>query len=465
MELLVNLKFKLKSSIVFVFMVCLVYYFTMTLFKMDDSLKPLAERMKPVSFDEFVGQEHVTGQGKALRRLIEADRLTSIILYGPPGCGKTSIANVISNITKAGFVVLNAVTHGLKELRQVINQAKDNAEMYSKRTIVFIDEIHRFNKTQQDGLLPAVEKGHIILIGATTFNPFFYLVPALASRTTLIELKPLDEKSLKQIAQNALNDKKRGLGNKKVKMEDRVLDFLILQSGGDSRRLLNALEIAVLTTPENDKGEIVITREDAEQSIQRRGVLYDRDGDFHYDIISAFIKSMRGSDVNASLYYLARMLEAGEEISFIARRCAIFAAEDVGLAEPFALTFAESAYSLVEKIGMPESRLILAQLVTFLAGSPKSNSTTIAIGKAIEYVNTNEMLQVPSHLKDSHYKGAKKLGHGLGYKYPHDYPGHWVEQNYLETQLDFYTPTENGKEINVKKYLEWIESLRKKHGK
>ncbi len=437
----------------------------MSLFKMDDSLKPLAERMKPENFDDFFGQEHVTGSGKILRRLIEADRLTSIILYGPPGCGKTSIANVISKKTNAGFVTLNAVTDGLKELRQVIKQAKDNAAMYSTRTIVFIDEIHRFNKTQQDGLLPAVEKGHIILIGATTFNPFFYLVPALASRTTLIKLEPLDEIAMKNIAQNAINDSKRGLGKKHLVVSDEVLDFFVLQSGGDSRRLLNALEIAALTTNANLEGKIVVTLEDAEQSIQRKGILYDRDGDSHYDIISAFIKSMRGSDVNASLYYLARMLEAGEEISFIARRCAILAAEDVGLAEPFALTFAESAYSLIEKIGMPESRLILAELVAFLAGSPKSNSTTIAIGKATDYVNNNNTLGVPPHLRDSSYKSAKKLGHGVGYKYPHNYPGHWVDQQYLEQPLEFYTPTENGKEINIKKYLEWIESLKEKYSK
>ena len=318
----------------------------MSLFQMDDSLKPLADRMKPRNLDEFIGQEKIVGKGKMLRRLIEADRLTSLILYGPPGCGKTSIANVISRITSARFETLNAVTDGLKELREIIAQAKTQIEYHGKRTVVFIDEIHRFNKTQQDGLLPAVEKGHIILIGATTFNPFFYLVPALASRTTIIEMTPLHPDDLKKIAKLALSDKERGLGMRNIEIPEDVIDFLVDCSGGDSRKLLNALEIVSLTALVDENGMTRITMADAEESIQKRGLLYDRDGDSHYDVISAFIKSMRGSDVNASLYYLARMLESGEEISFIASRCAIIAAEDIGLAEPFAITFADSAYEL-----------------------------------------------------------------------------------------------------------------------
>lgn len=434
----------------------------MSLFQMDDSLKPLADRMKPRNLDEFIGQEKIVGKGKMLRRLIEADRLTSLILYGPPGCGKTSIANVISRITSARFETLNAVTDGLKELREIIAQAKTQIEYHGKRTVVFIDEIHRFNKTQQDGLLPAVEKGHIILIGATTFNPFFYLVPALASRTTIIEMTPLHPDDLKKIAKLALSDKERGLGMRNIEIPEDVIDFLVDCSGGDSRKLLNALEIVSLTALVDENGMTRITMADAEESIQKRGLLYDRDGDSHYDVISAFIKSMRGSDVNASLYYLARMLESGEEISFIARRCAIFAAEDIGLAEPFALTLAASAYELVEKIGMPESQLILSELVAYLAGSPKSNSTTLAIGKARDFVNKGKALQVPVHLRDSHYQGAKRLGRGIDYKYPHDYPGHWVNQKYMEEEIVFFTPGNLGREKKIKDYLDWIQSLKGK---
>lgn len=434
----------------------------MSLFQMDDKLKPLAERMKPRTFKEFIGQDDIIGPKKMLHRLIEADRLSSLILYGPPGCGKTSIANIIKNKTKSEFAILNAVTDGLKELRAIINEAKQRIEYYKVRTIVFIDEIHRFNKTQQDGLLPAVEKGHIILIGATTFNPFFYLVPALASRTTIIKLNPLSVEDLKKILNNAINDKERGFGNEKITLEEGVEDFLAVQSNGDSRSILNALEIGVLTTPPDENNLIRITMEDAQEMIQKRAVRYDKDGDYHYDVISAFIKSMRGSDVDASLYYLAKMLEAGEDISFIARRCAIFAAEDVGLAEPFALTLANSAYSLVEKIGMPESKLILSELVTFLAGSPKSNSTTIAINKGLEYIRNNKSFDVPKHLKDSHYKGAKKFGHGENYKYPHNYPGNWVDQQYIEKEISLYIPGENGKEVKIKEYLDWIKSLKEK---
>jgi putative ATPase len=432
----------------------------MSLFNMNDKLKPLAERLKPQTLDDFYGQEEVLGEGKMLRRLILADKLTSLILYGPPGCGKTSLAGIIAKLTKSEFETLNAVTDGLKELREVIAAAKRRIEYNNIKTIVFIDEIHRFNKTQQDGLLPAVEKGHIILIGATTFNPFFYLVPALASRATIIELNPLDEKALNKILDNALSGKYLPEGIKGIELDAAARKFLITSSGGDSRKLLNALELGILSTPPDEEGSINITVYDAQEMIQKRTILYDRDADLHYDIISAFIKSMRGSDVNASLYYLARMLEAGEEVSFIARRCAIFAAEDVGLAEPFALTLAAAAYDLVEKIGMPESRLILSELVTFLAGSPKSNSTTTAIFKATEFINEGKALSVPVHLKDSHYKGAKKLGHGKGYLYPHDYPGKVVNQEYLAENLEFYTPGSNGKEKNIKEYLLWVEKIK-----
>jgi len=423
---------------------------------------PLSERMKPQNLNEFFGQNEILGEGKLLRRLIETDRLTSCILYGPPGCGKTSLARIVSSITKSEFITMNAVTDGLKELREVIEDSKKQLEFYQKRTLVFIDEIHRFNKTQQDGLLPAVEKGIIILIGATTFNPFFYLVPALASRTTIFEMKMLTNDDLKRIFHFSLNDKNRGFGNKKIELENDVEDFLITQAGGDARKLLNAIELGILSTKENSDGVIKLSLDNAREMIQKRVLLYDRDGDLHYDIISAFIKSVRGSDVNASLYYLARMLESGEDIRFIARRCAILAAEDIGLAEPFALVLAQSAFDLVEKIGMPESALILSELVTFLAGSPKSNSTTIAIGKATEFVKQGKTLDILNHLRDKSYKGAKKLGHGEGYLYPHDFPGHVVEQEYIEEKLDFYNPGSNGKEKIIKEYLNWIKEVKER---
>ncbi|AZR73084.1 AAA family ATPase [Anoxybacter fermentans] len=417
---------------------------------------PLAARMRPRTLDEFIGQEEIVGEGRLLRRAIQADRLTSMIFYGPPGCGKTTLARVIANTTQSEFETLNAVTSGVKDIREVIEKAKKRYEMYQKRTILFIDEIHRFNKAQQDALLPAVEDGTIIFIGATTENPYFEINSPLISRSRIFQLRPLTQKEIKIILKNALKDKERGLGNYKVRITDKALNHLANVANGDARSALNALELAVLTTPENEDGVINIDLEIAEESIQKRAVNYDKDGDNHYDTISAFIKSMRGSDPDATLYWLAKMIKAGEDPRFIARRILIHAAEDVGLANPHALIVAAAAAQAVEYVGMPEARIPLAEAALFIATAPKSNAVIKGIDSALEVVEKEEVGSVPKHLKDTHYLGASKLGHGEGYKYPHDFPGNYVPQEYLPLNMKgrkFYHPTENGYEKQIKEYL------------
>ncbi len=426
--------------------------------------------MRPVSLVEYVGQEHILAPGQLLSRAIRSDKLSSVVLYGPPGTGKTTLASVISNETKSHFEALNAVSSSVAEIRKVIEQAKKRTEVKGQKTILFIDEIHRFNKSQQDVLMPDVEKGNPILIGATTHNPFFSIVPALLSRSLVFELKPLTPEHLKTVMRRALSDKERGLGKNSAQIDDDALDFLSQVSDGDARRALNALELAVLTTPpvppslnkEGGQGGVIhITRKIAEESIQKKAVVYDVDGDAHYDTISAFIKSMRGSDPDASLYYLAKMLYAGEDPRFIARRIVICAAEDVGNADPQALVVANAAFQVSEFVGMPEARIPLAQAVVYIACAPKSNASYLAIESAMKDVAENRTLEVPKHLKDSHYKGAEKLGHGEGYKYAHDYEGHHVAQEYLERKVKYYFPTEQGAEKKLKEYLEKLSEPRK----
>ncbi|MBI4689177.1 MAG: replication-associated recombination protein A [Nitrospirae bacterium] len=412
----------------------------MGLFNKNSDLKePLAYRMCPLTIEEYIGQRHILGEGKLLRRAIEADRITSIILYGPPGTGKTALAKVIANRTNAYFEWLNAATVGLEELRKVIKKARGN-KLSGGRTILFLDEIHRFNKLQQDALLPDVEEGNITLIAATVENPFFYVNSALLSRSQVFELKPLSSEELLVVLKNALDDKERGLGGLNISVMDGSLEHIAKMSDGDARKALSALEIAVLTTPPDDSGRVVITRETAEESIQKKAVVYDRKGDQHYDTISAFIKSMRGSDPDAAIYYLAKMIYAGEDPRFIARRIVICAAEDVGLKDPMALVLATSALKAVEFVGMPEARIPLAEAVIYIANAPKGNAAYMAIEDALKDVATEETMEVPDHLKDSHYPGAKKLGHGTGYKYPHDYPEGIVEQEYIKEMKKYYKP-------------------------
>ncbi len=410
----------------------------MELFKEETSVSPLAYRMCPRTLDEYVGQRHILGPGKLLRRAIEADRITSLILYGPPGTGKTALARIIAEKTKAHFEWLNAATIGLDEIRKVINQAKVR-KANGIHTIVFLDEIHRFNKLQQDALLPDVEEGNIILIAATVENPFFYVNSALLSRSQVFELKPLTEEDILRVLNNALQDKERGLGNLDIIADENSLKHIAKMSDGDARKALSALEIAALTTPPDDNGQIRITLEIAEESIQKKLIVYDKKGDQHYDTISAFIKSMRGSDPDAAVYYLAKMLYAGEDPRFIARRIVICASEDVGNADPMALVVATSALRAVEFIGMPEARIPLAQATIYIAKASKSNASYRAIEAALKDISTEETMEVPDHLKDSHYPGAKKLGHGIGYKYPHDYGGD-VEQDYLPKKKKYYNP-------------------------
>lgn len=417
---------------------------------------PLAMRMRPRNLEEYIGQEEIVGPGKLLRRAILADQLSTLIFYGPPGTGKTALAQVIAQSTKAEFVQLNAVTAGVGEIRQVVQEAKDRLGMYQKRTILFIDEIHRFNKAQQDALLPYVEDGTIILIGATTENPYFEVNPALLSRSRIFKLEPLKSEEVRVILERALKDKERGLGNLPVKITPEALEHFVQVSGGDARKALNALELAVLTTPPDDEGYINIDLAVAEESIQERAVLYDKSGDQHYDVISAFIKSMRGSDPDASLHWLARMLAAGENPRFIARRMVILAAEDVGLADPHALTIATAAAQAVEFVGMPEARLPLAEACIYLACAPKSNSVITAIDQALRDVATKDIGVVPLHLRDRHYSGAKQLGHGKDYLYPHDFPGNFVKQQYLPEPLlgsVYYRPSGNGAEKALSKSL------------
>ncbi|SET50610.1 putative ATPase [[Clostridium] aminophilum] len=425
---------------------------------------PLASRMRPQNLDEVVGQQHIIGPGKLLYRAIKADKLGSLIFYGPPGTGKTTLAQVIAHTTKSRFEQINATTAGKKDMEEVVRRAKDELGMYQKRTILFIDEIHRFNKGQQDYLLPYVEDGTVTLIGATTENPYFEVNGALLSRSRIFELKPLEKEDIVTLLQRAVKDTEKGMGSYGAVLADDAADFLADMAGGDARAALNALELGVLTTEKSGDGNIHITLEVAEQCIQKRAVRYDKNGDSHYDTISAFIKSMRGSDPDAAIYYLARMLYAGEDIKFIARRMMICAAEDVGLADPNALNIAVSASLAAERVGLPESNLILAEAAAYIASAPKSNSTTNAIFAAQNAVAKGKLGPIPPHLQDAHYKSSGKLGHGIGYKYSHDFPNHYVTQQYLPDDLVgtvFYEPSGNGYE---KKIAEWMDFIRKEAG-
>jgi len=419
---------------------------------------PLASRMRPTTLEEVVGQQHIIGKDKLLYRAIKADKLGSIIFYGPPGTGKTTLAKVIANTTSAEFKQINATVAGKKDMEEVVKEAKDLQGMYGKKTILFIDEIHRFNKGQQDYLLPFVEDGTIILIGATTENPYFEVNGALLSRSSIFELKALSREDIRTLILRAVNDTEKGMGSFHAQIDEDALDFLADISGGDARNALNAVELGILTTDRSEDGIIHITLDVASECIQKRVVNYDKKGDNHYDIISAFIKSMRGSDPDAAVFYLAKMLYAGEDIRFIARRIMICASEDVGNADPMALTVAVSAAQAVERIGMPEAQIILSQAVTYVATALKSNSACNAIFAANEAVR-NYKTTVPVHLQDAHYKGAQKLGHGTGYKYAHDYPGHYVKQQYLPDEIKdarFYEPGDLGYEKSIKEYLEKI---------
>lgn len=421
---------------------------------------PLAARMRPTTLDEVVGQQHIIGKDKLLYRAIRADKISSVIFYGPPGTGKTTLAKVIANTTSAEFTQVNATVAGKKDLEEVIQIAKDTLGMYGKRTILFIDEIHMFNKGQQDYLLPFVEDGTIILIGATTENPYFEVNGALISRSQIFELKPLETEDIKALLIKAVTDENKGMGAYRAQIDEDALEFLADMAGGDARHALNAVELGVMTTERSEDGWIHITIEVAQQCIQKRVIRYDKTGDNHYDTISAFIKSMRGSDPDAAVYYLAKMLKAGEEVAFIARRIMICAAEDVGNADPNALVVATNASLAVERLGMPEGRIVLAQAATYVACAPKSNSCICAIDAAMETVEQTGNLPIPTHLQDAHYKGAAKLGHGDGYRYAHSYPKHYVEQQYLPYELtgkEFYRPSGNGYEKKIKEHMKWLK--------
>lgn len=420
----------------------------------EDKDLPLAVRMRPRNLDEYVGQNHILGKGKLLRRAIEADRLSSLILYGPPGTGKTSLAWCIVNITKAHYLAINATTSNVEELRKVISAAKYKKSSSGAKTILFIDEIHRFNKAQQDVLMPDVEEGNPILIGATVHNPYFYLAAPLLSRSVVCELKPLSQEDILRILNSALEDKARGFGDLKIKADKKALVFLAKACEGDARRALNALELGALTTQPAKNGVIDFNLEVASESLQKKPVVYDKDEDAHYDTASAFIKSMRGSDPDAAIYWMAKMLYAGEDPRFIARRICILAAEDVGNADPMALVLANAALQISEFVGMPEARIPLAQAVTYVASAPKSNAAYAALEKATSDMEKQRVQEVPDHLKDASYRGAEKLGHGQGYKYAHDYPGHYVQQKYTRRKVRYYEPTDIGYEAKIKQRLE-----------
>mgnify|MGYP004464002791 CR=1 FL=1 len=420
---------------------------------------PLASRLRPRTLDEIVGQKHILGKDKLLYRAIRADKLSSLIFYGPPGTGKTTIARVIANTTRADFTQLNATVAGKKDMEAVVNRAKDNLGMYGRKTILFVDEIHRFNKGQQDYLLPYVEDGTVILIGATTENPYFEVNGALLSRSVIFELKPLEKADILELIHRALTDTERGMGSYGADITEDAAEFLADIAGGDARSALNAVELGVLTTEQSEDGRIHLTQEVMAECIQKRTVRYDKTGDNHYDTISAFIKSMRGSDPDAAVYYLAKMIYAGEDERFIARRIMICASEDVGNADPMALTVAVSAAQAVERIGFPEAQIILAQAASYVACAPKSNSAVNAISAAMESVKTKRT-SVPPHLQDAHYPGAGKLGHGTGYKYAHDYPNHYVEQQYLPDEVlgeKFYELSDNGYERQIKERFRKIK--------
>ena len=425
--------------------------------------EPLAQRLKPSTLDEFIGQEHILAKDKLLYRSIKGDRITSLIFYGPPGVGKTSLAKIIAKTTKCNYVELNAVTSGIKDIKNVIDEAIKEISMSGKKTILFIDEIHRFNKTQQDSLLPHVEKGIVTLVGATTENPFFEVNKALLSRSMIFKLEPLSKKNIMSLLDRALMDKKLGYGNVNIKLYDEAKEFVCDNAGGDGRRALNALELAVLTTNKREDGIIHITLDVVEECMQKKQVSYDKGGDYHYDIISAFIKSIRGSDPDAAIHYLARMLYGGEDPEFIARRIVISAAEDIGNADPYALLIANAALNAVKFIGMPEARIPLAQAVTYLAGAPKSNAAYNAINLALEDVEKEEIGRVPLHLRGSNYSGSQVLNEGAKYKYPHDYENHYVRQQYMPKELinkKYYIPTSMGYEKRIKDRLDILKNMK-----
>lgn len=416
---------------------------------------PLAYRMRPETLEDFVGQEHIVGKGTLLHRAIQADQLGSVIFYGPPGTGKTTLARIIANTTKANFSQLNAVTAGKKDIENVIAQARTNMGLNSSRTILFIDEIHRFNKAQQDALLPAVEEGIVILIGATTENPYFEVNNALLSRSRIFQLQPLQKEHIKKLIRRAMTDPVKGLGNIEAEITEEAIDFLAELSGGDARTALNAVELGVTTTPMNSEGKIILDLETAQQCIQKKAFRYDKDGDAHYDVLSAFQKSIRGSDPDAAIHYLARLIEGGD-LKSICRRLLVIASEDIGLAYPNAITIVKSCVDAALQVGFPECSLNLAQAVLVLATAPKSNSAGTAIFKALEDIRTKEVGQIPPSMRDAHYSGSAKLGHGVDYKYPHDYPNHYVQQQYLPDELvgtRYYEPCDNKTERAIRDYL------------
>ena len=427
--------------------------------KSQEREAPLASRLRPATLEEMVGQQHIIGKDKLLYRAIKADKLSSVIFYGPPGTGKTTLARVIANTTSAEFTQINATVAGKKDMEAVVEKAKETLGMYQRKTILFVDEIHRFNKGQQDYLLPFVEDGTIILIGATTENPYFEVNGALLSRSVIFELYPLSREDVRELILRAVYDEKKGMGGYGAQIDEEAVEFLADLAGGDARNALNAVELAVLTTAPSADGKIHITLDVASECIQKRVVRYDKGGDEHYDTISAFIKSMRGSDPDAAVYYLAKMLYAGEDIKFIARRIMICASEDVGNADPQALSVAVAAAQAVERVGMPEAQIILSQAVLYVATAPKSNSAVNAISAAMENVR-NYKTTVPAHLRDGHYQGAKKLGRSTGYQYAHDYPHHYVRQQYLPDEIlgtRFYEPGDNGKEKEIKAWMEFLK--------
>ena len=426
-----------------------------------DRVAPLAVRMRPRSLDEFVGQEHFLGPGKLLRRMLEADRLTSVIFYGPPGTGKTTLAQLIATYTKSHFEQVNAAAVGVKEVRKLLDDAKERLANTGQRSVLFLDEIHRFNRAQQDILLPDVEAGLVLLVGATTENPFFAVNSPLISRSQIFQFAPISEEDIRKLVRRAIADPERGFGKMSIAIDDAAVDLWATKSDGDARRALMALEVAVLSMMK-EHGEferIHITLDVAEQSIQRKAIVYDGTGDEHYDAASALIKSMRGSDPDAAVYWVARMLEAGEDPRFVARRIAILASEDIGNADPRAISVAAAAFDIVEKIGMPEAQITLSQAAIYMATAPKSNASYVAITRAMEDVREGRTLPVPKHLRDTHYGGSAKLGHGKGYKYAHDFEGGFVEQDYLGVDIIYYEPTDRGYEGEIR---ERLENLRKR---
>ena len=427
-----------------------------------DKESPLASRLRPATLDEVVGQQHIIGKDKLLYRAIKADKLGSVIFYGPPGTGKTTLAKVIANTTSADFKQINATVAGKKDMEEIVKEARDSLGMFGRKTILFVDEIHRFNKGQQDYLLPFVEDGTLTLIGATTENPYFEGNGALLSRSRGFELKPLEREDIRELIRRAVYDRDKGMGAYNAVIDEEAMNFLADVANGDARAALNAVELGIMTTERDAAdGKIHIDIDVAQECIQKRVVRYDKDGDNHYDTISAFIKSMRGSDPDAAVYYLARMLYAGEDMKFIARRIMICAAEDVGNADPQALVVAVAAAQAAERIGLPEAQIILSQAVTYVASAPKSNAACNAVFEALEAVRSSKTMPVPVHLQDAHYKGAAKLGHGQGYLYAHDFPNHYVKQQYLPDGMEgsvFYRPTENGYEKKIKEHMEFILS-------